>query len=243
MTIAQTAATSFPANRPEFGDIYQSDAERWKILSVAHSLGKTSRSPSNTLGSSHQFWADRFGAPNNTQTDLDEPLVSHYWSAYRTCRFLAPSPHASYDLSERLIYSTVDPRERYRADLVQRLMGVAESRIAYQRRIEELSKYGVEDGITLSEASHRDFWAFIDSANYLRRAEVVLMDNGDLRAVWRGDDQSHLALHFLGGRSVRYVVFKRRPASKHVSRVAGTDTFNGIKWQVLAFNLMSLVNG
>ena len=126
--------------------------------------------------------------------------------------------------------------------LSSRIAAYEETRRDYQRRIEELSRYGVEDGITLSEASHRDFWAFMDSAGYSRRAGVALMDNGDLRAVWRGDDHSHLALHFLGDRTIRYVIFRRRPASKHVSRVAGTDTFDGIKQQVLAFDLESLVN-
>ena len=126
--------------------------------------------------------------------------------------------------------------------LSSQIAAYEETRRDYQRRIEELSRYGVEDGIPLSEASHRDFWAFMDSAGYSRRAGVVLMDNGDLRAVWRGDDHSHLALHFLGDRTIRYVIFRRRPASKHVSRVAGIDTFDGIQQQVLAFDLESLVN-
>ena len=69
------------------------------------------------------------------------------------------------------------------------------------------------------------------------------MDNGNLRAVWKGKDSSHLALHFLGDQLIRYVIFKRRAGSRHTSRVAGTDTFEGIRKQVQAFQLAELVKG
>ena len=51
----------------------------------------------------------------------------------------------------------------------------------------------------------------------------------------------HVALQFLGGGHVQYVIFKRRPGAAKVSRVAGTDTFDGIKRQVEAFDLNQLV--
>ena len=113
---------------------------------------------------------------------------------------------------------------------------------AYTQRIDDLRKYGLEDGIFLDEASEEDFWAFMTSEGFTRKAGLALMDNGDLRAVWKDADGSHLGLHFLGNQEVNYVIFKRRPGAEQVSRVAGNDTFDGIKKQIHAFELASLVN-
>ena len=68
------------------------------------------------------------------------------------------------------------------------------------------------------------------------------MDNGNIRAVWKGEDASHLGLHFLGEQQVQYVIFKRHHGNGKISRTAGIDTFEGVKKQIGAFDLMSLVN-
>ena len=69
------------------------------------------------------------------------------------------------------------------------------------------------------------------------------MKNGNLRAVWDDDNDGdrHVALQFLGGGHVQYVIFKRRPGVVKVSRVAGADTLDGIRRQVQAFDLNPLV--
>lgn len=123
---------------------------------------------------------------------------------------------------------------------LQRAPDASEVHRTYRRRIDELSRHGMDEGISLNEASERDFWAFVETSEYTHGAGLVLMDNGDLRAVWKGDDESHLGLHFLGDQRARYVIFKRRPASRHISRVAGTDTLEGIRVQIRAFDLKSL---
>ena len=244
MTTEPTAATTLPESPVDRSDSIgdsQSAPEFQTFLRAAHDLFDLRDSSSEILrgrqGGDHGFrvW-------HNAQTDLDALIDTRLLLAYQRCRFLAPKPQTSSDLSERLAYRTVDPLEKYRVEFYQRLLEGAESRMSYQRRIDQLSRLGVEEGITLNEASKRDFWAFVDSSGYSRRAGMVLMDNGDLRAVWKNEDQSHLALHFLGGRTIRYVIFRRRPATKYVSRVAGTDTFEGVKQQVRAFDLMPLVN-
>ena len=116
-----------------------------------------------------------------------------------------------------------------------------EVRQTYRNRIAELREYGVEDGVTINPASEKDFWAFVKSLPAARPGSLVLMDNGNLRAVWKGEQGSHLGLQFLGCRMVEYVIFKRRPRAKHVSRVAGADTFDGIKRQIDAFELSALL--
>ena len=114
-------------------------------------------------------------------------------------------------------------------------------RQGYLRRIEELRGYGAEDGIAINAASEGDFWAFIGTMPSARRAGLVLTDEGNLRAAWKGNDAGHLAVQFLGCGRVQYVIFKRRQGAAAVSRVAGTDTFEGIQRQISAFDLNEMV--
>ncbi len=116
-----------------------------------------------------------------------------------------------------------------------------QTREAYRNRIEELREYGEEDGVTINPASERDFWAFVKSLPAARKGSLVLTDSGNLRALWRGEQESHLGLQFLGGREVQYVIFKRRKRARKISRVAGADTFDGIKRQMEAFDLFPLL--
>ena len=112
---------------------------------------------------------------------------------------------------------------------------------AYRSRIEELREYGEDEGVIVNEASEKDFWAFVKTLPASRKGSLVLMDNGNLRALWKGERESHLALQFLGGREIQYVIFKRRKRAKNVSRVAGTDTFDGIKRHIDAFELSEIL--
>ena len=114
---------------------------------------------------------------------------------------------------------------------------VRETRQAYRDRIESLCNDAELDGFNLKSESERDFWSFVNSVPFASKANLVLLDNGNLRAVWDGENNSHFALQFLGEHTVQYVIFRRRAGSRHVSRVAGRDTFVGVKKQVRTFNL------
>lgn len=111
----------------------------------------------------------------------------------------------------------------------------------YGQRIEILRNDGDLDGITINKASIQDFWSFVESVPFACKAEIVLVDNGNLRAVWNGEDGSHLGFQFFGDHMVQYVIFRRRQGSGHVSRVAGRDTLEGVKRQVQNFDLETLL--
>ena len=111
----------------------------------------------------------------------------------------------------------------------------------YSLRIELLRSDAEDDGFVLNESSEKDFWQYIRSAPFAQKAGLVLVDNGNLRAVWKGDDESHLGIQFLGNQWVEYVIFKRRPSTSDVARVAGRDTLDGVKRQIDAFDLTSLM--
>lgn len=111
----------------------------------------------------------------------------------------------------------------------------------YRLRIEVLRSDAELDGVTVNNESLRDFWSFIESVPLAGKAELVLVDNGNLRAVWDGEDGSHLGFQFLGDHMLQYVIFRRREGSGHVSRVAGRDTLEGVKKQVRNFDLEALL--
>lgn len=108
---------------------------------------------------------------------------------------------------------------------------------AYRVRIDELRHLASQDGYHLKPSSESDFWRFVNSALRWRKGGLVLMDNGNLRAVWKDDQGNRLGLQFLGEGMVQHVIFRQRDATLPVSRVAGRDTIEGICRQVEAFDL------
>ena len=112
---------------------------------------------------------------------------------------------------------------------------------AYRSRIEELRRFAALDGFSVSKASEKDFWSFLTSMPFVCKAEMVLLDNGNLRVIWDDEDDNHIGLQFLGNGRLQYVIFRRKKGSSHVSRVAGRDTFDGVRSQVRLFELESLL--
>lgn len=108
-------------------------------------------------------------------------------------------------------------------------------------RIDVLRSYAEQDSFSLNPSSERDFWRFLRAEPFAREGNLVLTDNGNLRAVWKGEHGSHIGLQFLGGGTVQYVIFKQRTATSEISRVAGRDSIDGVRRQIAAFDLQSLV--
>ena len=104
-------------------------------------------------------------------------------------------------------------------------------------RIESLRGDAMLDGFDASAASEQDFWLFLKSIPFAEKAGLVLLDNGHLRAVWKGEKGEFLGLQFLGDGMIQYVIFGRGENSDHIPRVAGRDTFEGVKKQVRNFKL------
>lgn len=113
-------------------------------------------------------------------------------------------------------------------------------RDAYRARVETLRSYADLDEINVHSESERDFWAFMESLPEAPKAEIVLMGNGNFRAVWEDTEQGRLAIQFMGAQRGEFVIFKCRPDASDVSRVAGVDTLDGIKRQARAFDLMPM---
>lgn len=112
---------------------------------------------------------------------------------------------------------------------------------AYMPRLKFLQDEAVHDGYVLSTASEIDFWQFVRGAPDVRKGNLVLMDNGNLRVIWKDDQGTRLGLQFLGNGLVQFVIFKRRKQGHTISRVSGRDFLEGIRRQIVAFELDSLL--
>lgn len=113
--------------------------------------------------------------------------------------------------------------------------------VAYMRRLAYLRDEAIKDGYILNPASEVDFQQFVSSAPNMQKANLVLMDNGNLRAIWKDMQGTRIGLQFLGGRMAQYVIFKRRSQGLPISRVVGRDSLEGLERQFDAFDLHSLL--
>ena len=99
----------------------------------------------------------------------------------------------------------------------------------------------MDDGYSLSLTSEVDFLDFVESEPRLIKGNLVLMDNGNLRAIWKDGQGTRFGLQFSGRGMVQYVIFKQRDPKRPTSRVAGRDTFDGVRRQIEAFELGHLL--
>lgn len=153
-------------------------------------------------------------------------------------------PSGFYD-DAVVIWLADDPLSQYIAELEKIKADTKKIHQAYERRIEELRSFAADDDdcSDVRESSKADFWSFVQSMPRAKEAELVLLDNGNLRAVWEGDGDDHLGIQFLGDGLGEFVIFHRRENAKKISRVAGIDTLKGVKIQVCAFGITLLENG
>lgn len=112
---------------------------------------------------------------------------------------------------------------------------------AYVPRLKFLQDEAVHDGYELNPDSQIDFQNFVRSDPDIRKGNLVLMDNGNLRATWKDENGTRLGLQFLGGGIVQFVLFKRRKQGQLISRVSGRDSLEGLERQIVVFELNSLL--
>ncbi len=111
----------------------------------------------------------------------------------------------------------------------------------YMARIEFLQAEALHEGYALNPASRIDFERFALGVPDVRAGNLVLLENGNLRAIWKDRQGTRLGLQFLGGGMAQYVIFKRREKERPISRVAGRDSLEGLERLLAAFDMRSLL--
>jgi hypothetical protein len=92
------------------------------------------------------------------------------------------------------------------------------------RRVQFLRIEAEIDRVPFSDASFSDLQAFIREMRPRVRPSLFLNDNGNLRALWKNDTREQIGLQFLGEGNIQFVIFKRRPGTLRMARLAGIDT-------------------
>ena len=75
----------------------------------------------------------------------------------------------------------------------------------YTDRLERLHELGKEDGIEPNSLSEQDFLDFIRIKPQTKQANLGLLDNGNLRALWE-DDIGQIDVQFCGNGVVQYLI-------------------------------------
>lgn len=109
--------------------------------------------------------------------------------------------------------------------------GLRDAITEYEARLAWLTEVGAQDHIELNQLSKRDFYSFIDSERYLNVASLVLLDNGNIRAVWKLGDQNQVGIQFRGNGKASYVIFKRL-SEDDVSRTVGLTSLAGVRTEI-----------
>lgn len=109
----------------------------------------------------------------------------------------------------------------------QLLDPASSARSAYRRRIALLRSLAEEEGIELSTLSEDDFFDFACTEPRTKVASLVLLDNGNLRAVWRSGQQE-VGAQFHGGGSVQYLISREGDDGNivHAARRATFEEFS-----------------
>ncbi len=94
------------------------------------------------------------------------------------------------------------------ASVTQPVDPATNDRVAYMNRIDQLRSFAEEDGIEFSTVSEHDFLDFACTEPRTKRASLVLLDNGNLRAVWRMGEQE-LGVQFYGDGAVQYLISQK----------------------------------
>jgi hypothetical protein len=119
----------------------------------------------------------------------------------------------------------------------QHLMGLAATKV----RIDDLKSEAQAEGYAVSAASEKDLFTFLDTKVFTRRPLVTLLDNGNLRVLWRNAEGEQIGLQFRGNKQVQYVLFARRQTGNFIARSSGRDTLANIGRQIDVNDLARLM--
>lgn len=154
----------------------------------------------------------------------------------------APVAHAmAFSLTDLAAEPYLEPSEQHarkQEDAAQRHLKAARAATA---RIRELKADARAEGHTVSAASEEDLQAFLDGYVFTRRPFITLLDNGNLRALWKNAAGEQIGIQFRGGKQVQYVFFARRDGGDFMARVSGRDSLADIGRQIEALNLGRLM--
>ena len=158
-----------------------------------------------------------------------------------TLRFgtVARAEHSGEESSKSI--RLFDPVEVHDVEPPWKIAQISETFSSYDHRLQVLEEQGRLEGYSLNDASRKAFYDFCWRYPWMRRARLVLMENGNLRATWKDEYGAHVGLQFQDSQSIQFVIFGRRELDLPVQRVCGRVTMEGIMRQIKALDVRGAV--
>ena len=139
------------------------------------------------------------------------------------------------------IAATASHRSAARSHLPDETSRRRKRRAGYEARIAFLQQEARNEGFDVSPASRRDFDRFALGAREVRRAELVLLPSGNLRAFWEDEHEAHLGLQFMGEGEVQYVLLRRGAETESPRHAVGRVSLERLEQRLTELGLRSLL--
>jgi hypothetical protein len=115
--------------------------------------------------------------------------------------------------------------------------------VQIEDRLRELRIDAHVDEEAFSEESVRDLRQFVKSIGITKRPGIFLLDNGNVRALWRDADGQQVGLQFLGDEKAQFVIFSLRDNPRMMARIAGIDSVVGTRARIERDRVVHLICG
>jgi hypothetical protein len=182
---------------------------------------------------------------DDTGRSLEVIDVPYYGNLVRARALLSRTDDVAqkttFSLTDLAVEPYLEPSEQHarkQEDTAHRHLKAAR---AAKARILELKTDARAESHAVSAASEENLLAFLDGYVFTRRPFITLLDNGNLRALWKNDAGEQIGIQFRGGKQVQYVFFARREGQEFMARVSGRDSLTDIERQIEALNLERLM--
>lgn len=134
-----------------------------------------------------------------------------------------------------------EPRRALEREVSEKVRASRRAVQAYKDRIGALHADALDNDISINAHSESNFLSFINSLPFLKKGTLFLLENGNLRAVWKSALGDYIGLQFLGGQKTQFVIFKVRERPGKIARIAGHDDFKGVHTLISALELNGLL--
>lgn len=146
-----------------------------------------------------------------------------------------------HSLSDRSATPYIDPS----TDHVKKQSEISLKHIKALRasveRLNELKIEAIAEKLPISSESEKDLLEFIERRVFTRRPFITLLDNGNLRVLWKNSEGEQIGLQFLGDKKVQYVFFAKRAKDDFIARSSGIDSLSEIDRHINIHELAMLM--
>ena len=112
----------------------------------------------------------------------------------------------------------------------------------YTQRIAHFRQQGELENISINSDSQSAFWQLLDRIPHARRAEIVLLDNGNLRTYWRNEIREYVGLELINDQSLRCLMYKRTQSGEFDTTVMRSLTISEMLETIDALGMLPILN-